>query len=41
MRIPNSSFGRLNPYRDEILGDWLNSKGGNVIVGLFTFTSVG
>lgn len=27
VRIPNSFFGKFNPYRDEIRGDWFNPKG--------------
>ncbi len=25
--VPNSVFGRYNPYKDLIVGDWFNSKG--------------
>ena len=27
MTLPNSFFGRFNPYRDLIHGDWFNPKG--------------
>jgi hypothetical protein len=27
VRIPNTFFGKYNPYRDAIAGDWFNAKG--------------